>query len=99
MNDMQIFLFVTLAFSVGSLIGYLICDLRGSLSIKEQRNWQKGFNWAMCEYFSGTLCIQEIEYYTYSPDKNEFDYGAQDALRLIRELKLTSEDTRYDLEK
>ena len=46
---------------------------------------RKGFGWAMTEFFYSEMCMMEIESHIRGDYKTEFDYGAQDAVDLIKE--------------
>jgi len=46
---------------------------------------RKGFGWVMTEFFYSNMCLMEIESYIIDPFRSEFDYGAMEAINLIKD--------------
>mgnify|MGYP000039982074 FL=1 len=65
----------------------------GRRYIRDLKQKEAGFNWAIAEYFSGRKSLLEIDSYL---NWDAFDRGAYDACQVIRKLALTHEDERFN---
>ena len=64
----------------------------GRRYIRDLKQKEAGFNWAIAEYFSGRKSLLEIDNYL---NWDAFDRGAYDACKLIGRLRLTEDDEHF----
>jgi hypothetical protein len=71
--------------------------LKNRKIINNKLNTQKGYSWALGEYFSGRMCELEIDMWTIFRSQSYFDEGVIDACFLIQALGLSDEDGYYKI--
>lgn len=77
----------------------MIKTIKEWLSGKDKRRdddeYRKGFDWALGQYFSGSMSILEIESTVLVIDYSQHTFGVRDALQRIDKLCLTKEDELF----